>query len=79
MSRLNGEAVAHLLGDPSGFDTTTATIDPMTDTIEAQPEIALLLGIIDAALVEVSARSLMDATQMADLLLDIRAVALTIR
>ena len=56
----------------------TSTMDNMTETVEANPEIALLLGIIDAALVEVSARSLMDATQMSDLLLDIRAAALAL-
>ena len=49
------------------------------DATLVNPELVLLLALIDSTLAECASRSLVSADEMADHLLDIRAAALALR
>jgi len=50
-----------------------------TEAEVLDPELLLVVSLIDGALTEVAHRSIVSADEMADLLLDIRAAALALR
>ena len=56
---------------------TMETVEADADVLD--PELLLVVSLIDNALTEVAHRSIVSADEMADLLLDIRAAALALR
>lgn len=55
-----------------------STLEPMEEDV-LDPELLLVVSLIDNALTEVAHRSIVSADEMTDLLLDIRAAALALR